>query len=377
MSTSRDIPALLAHVQRGRLPAVPAGPTRKDIQALRPRPSLDEVVFDVPLQLIVADSPIQTRDPFDPEASDEDAALLDVVRQGLWTPPVVVRAVDAQPGDRASTYQIEDGHRRVAAHRMAGRLTIRAVIKRHDGREADLTTLRANTFKRLPPVQQAQAIARVRERHGLEYQTIAELAGLTPRYVSELMRMLDAGAEALQAVEEGRLSVREAARIGRLSVSQGKAMGKSVTSLNAATGVRLADTCESETSCSAVSPDGIHRPSAMLAPQPIPPSSLQDELNALSLLDPEKTVELFEWIQQHPMRMNQMLASALLLSTKQHLTMKEASSLAEEFLKRRTGQGIVQIMQIGVRLHRAVRAGRTSPEERDLFRRVADWLLEQ
>lgn len=54
-------------------------------------------------------------------------------------------------------------------------------------------------------------------RHGLTYQSIAELADLTPRYVSELMRMLDAGEVALQTVGEGRLSVREAARLGRES----------------------------------------------------------------------------------------------------------------------------------------------------------------
>ena len=367
MSSPRALPALLAHVQRGRMPAVTAGLIPQHNPAPRPRPALDEVVFDVPLELIVADSPIQTREPFDPEASDEDAALLDVVRQELWTPPVVVRAVDAPPGDRATTYQIEDGHRRVAAHRLAGHLTVRAVITRHDGREADLTTLRANTFKRLPPVQQAQAIARVRERHGLEFQTIAELAGLTPRYVSELMRMLDAGAGALQAVGEGRLSVHEAARLGR-SVRAGLATveqpstavidlaGPAPTPSDASAAVR---THPSQANSTAISPAG---------------RSLQDDLNALTWLNAEQTAQLMASARQDSIRFSQVLATALLLGADQHLAIEDAAGLALELLQRRVGVGIVQMMEIGLRLKRAVSAGRMSAEEREWIRRVAVWL---
>lgn len=370
MSSPRAIPALLAHVQRGRMPTVTADPTRNDNHAPRPRPALDEVVFDVPLELIVADSPIQTREPFDPEASDEDAALLRVVRQGLWTPPVVVRAVDAQPGDRASTYLIEDGHRRVAAHRLAGRLTVRAVITRHDGREADLTTLRANTFKRLPPVQQAQAIARVRERHGLEYQTIAELAGLTPRYVSELMRMLDAGDGALQAVGEGRLSVREAARLGR-SVRAGLAeVEKRSTAKVGMAEPSSIHSCRSVASAAIMTHPSKTKSMAMSAAG----RTLQDDLDALNWLNAEQTAQLLAWARQDSIRFSQVLATALLVGADQHLTIKDAAGLAMELLQRRVGVGIVQMMEIGLRLKRAVSAGRTSPEERILIRTVAAWL---
>ncbi len=52
MSSPRAIPALLAHVHRGRMPTVTADPTRNDNHAPRPRPALDEVVFDVPLEAI-------------------------------------------------------------------------------------------------------------------------------------------------------------------------------------------------------------------------------------------------------------------------------------------------------------------------------------
>lgn len=371
MSTPRVIPPLLAHVQRGRMPAVTAGPTRKDIRAPRPRPALDEVVFDVPLELIVANSPIQTRDPFDPDASDEDAALLDVVRQGLWTPPVVVRAVDVQPGDRASTYQIEDGHRRVAAHRLAGRLTVRAVITRHDGREADLTTLRANTFKRLPPVQQAQAIARVRERHGLEYQTIAELAGLTPRYVSELMRMLDAGAGALQAVEEGRLSVHEAARLGRSVRAELEGVENASTAW-----IGVADPSSTLSHGPAASAAIMALPSkTKVMPVKASQRTLQDDLEALSWLNAEQTIQLMAWARQDSIRFNQVLATALLLGVNQHLAIQDAAGLAMELLQGRVGVGIVQMMAIGLRLKRAADKGETSPEERTFIRTVASWLL--
>ena len=254
---------------------------------------------------------------------------------------------------------------------------MRAVITRHDGREADLTTLRANVFKRLPPVQQAQAIARVRERHGLEYQTIAELAGLTPRHVSELMRMLDAGDGALQAVGEGRLSVREAARIGRTVDRSSGSVEEPAASLITATESRPVEDHESATCRSDDLAIVSDMPTVSLTINPARRSFLEYEVNALSWLASDQRARLVEWIREHPIRLRQMLAIALLLSTHEHLTLEDASSLTQEFLQQRAGQRLVQIVEVGLQLKRAVEMRRTSPEEGDLVRRVANWLLEQ
>lgn len=376
MGSPKAAPRLLAHVQRGRMPSLASEPKRQERRVHRPRPVLDEAVFDVPLDLIVADSPVQTREPFDPEASDEDAALVEVVRRGLWVSPVVLCATTEPTSDRVTTYQIEDGHRRVAAHRLVGRVTVRAVITRHDGREADLATLRANTFKRLPPVQQAQAIARIHERHGLEYQTIAEFAGLTPRYVSELMRMLDAGDGALQAVEEGRLSVREAARIGRTVDRRAGSVEEPAAALITATESRAVEEHESATGRSDDSALASDIPMVTSTINAARRSFLEDEVNALSWLAPEQRARLVEWTREHPMRLRQVLAVAVLLSANPSPAMEDAASAAEEFLRRRVGYGIVQIVEMGLRMRRAVEAGQTSREERDLLRVAAHWLLE-
>lgn len=371
MSSPRATPTLLSHVQRGRMPTLAADAPCTDSRTQRPRPALNEVVFDVPLDLIVADSPIQTREPFDPDASDEDAALLDVVRQGLWTPPVVLRATDDRLGDQASTYQIEDGHRRVTAHRLAGRSTVRAVITRHDVREADLTTLRANTFKRLPPVQQAQAISRIRERHGLEYKTIAEMAGLTPRYVSELMRMLDAGEGAIRAVGEGRLSVHEAARIGRSTGPGPKDAEQENTVLAPAAEPPSTDSREPDVLAAVTANPPKTKP---MSPG-FEGATLQDDLNALGWLSSEQTAQLVAWARHDEVRTRQVLASALLLATDRSLPIQDAVGLSTEMLQGRVGGGIIQILETGLRLKRAVGAGHTSVQEREFIRAVVTWLL--
>lgn len=375
MDLPKAVPGLLAHVQRGRLLSLTPESTRVEHRVQRPRPVLDEAVFDVPVDLIVADSPVQTREPFDPDTSDEDAALVEVVRQGLWTPPVVLRATDPQTIGQATTYQIEDGHRRIAAHRLAGCSTVRALITRHDGREADLATLRANTFKRLPPVQQARAIARIHERHSLEYKTVAEFAGLTPRYVSDLMRLLDAGEGVVQAVEEGRLTVREAARLGRTVKRRSETIREPAASPLAPPRPKSTDEQRSATIGSA-DPAIMHDvPRATLSPNLSQPSPLQSDLTALGWLTPDQVIRLVEWTHAHPLRLKQTLAIALLLSTHRHLTLEEVSDLEKVFLQQRVGQGIVQILEIGLRIKRAVETGQTSREERDLIHTAASWLL--
>ncbi len=370
MVSPKATPALLAHVQRGRMPSLAPDSPRLEARIPRPRPVLDEVVFDVPLDLIVADSPVQTREPFDPVASDEDAALLAVVRQGLWTPPVVLRPADEPVNGQVTAYQIEDGHRRVAAHRLAGRAAVRAVVTRHNGREADLTTLRANTFKRLPPVPQAQAIARVRERHGLAFKTIAELAGLTPRYVSELMRMLEGGPKVVEAVGEGRLSVRDAARIGRATEVEANAPGAERRMRKASGAANDVDAGQPVRGGEPLGgpADRVARPATAEIVRGR--DGIQEMLAATQWLDARRTADFAQSVRAHPCAERERLAALLILATESHLGAGDALALAPDFVGGRVGRSLVTALDQCLRLDRAVRSARTGPQERQMLARL-------
>jgi ParB-like chromosome segregation protein Spo0J len=103
-----------------------------------------------------------------------------------------------------------DGHRRVAALRQLGHDSVKAVIQRAESLDCDLTTLTANVRKHFSPLEQARAIERLHERHGLTWDVIAQKTGLTTRWLRELRGLLHADPALQQAVEHGEVSARTA-----------------------------------------------------------------------------------------------------------------------------------------------------------------------
>ncbi len=178
--------------------------------AVTARPVIGEQYGEVRLEAIVQDSPIQTRRPFDPEHDEDDQALVESLRSEPQREPVQLKELEATSPPR---YAVLDGHRRVAALRHLGRETVKAIIKREGTLDCDLTTLTAHVRKNLTPLELAQAVQRLRDRHQLTYEAISRRVGLKVRYLKDLQAMLGAEPEVLAEVEAGHISAYVARRI--------------------------------------------------------------------------------------------------------------------------------------------------------------------
>jgi ParB family chromosome partitioning protein len=172
-------------------------------------PVLGEDYRLVPLVVAIESSPLQTRAAFDPEHDEDDHALLESLRaEGQRVPVLLVEMSETSSG-----YRLLDGHRRVAALRQLGHDSVKAVIQRAESLDCDLTTLTANVRKHFSPLEQARAIERLHERHGLTWDVIAQKTGLTTRWLRELRGLLHADPALQQAVENGELSARTAVEL--------------------------------------------------------------------------------------------------------------------------------------------------------------------
>lgn len=174
-------------------------------------PVTGEQYRQIKLSAISGNSPLQTRAPFDPEQDDEDRALLDSLASDGQRVPVLV----VETGDSNLTYAVLDGHRRVAALRHLGQETVKAIIVKEETLECDLITLTANVRKHLTPLEQARAVTRLRERHALMLEQIAQKVGLSRRYLSELMALLDTDPAIQTALENGTIKAKTALALGQ------------------------------------------------------------------------------------------------------------------------------------------------------------------
>src|SRR3990172_6009095 len=86
------------------------------------RPVIGEQYAEVRVEAIVQESPIQTRQPFDPEHDEDDQALVESLRSEPQREPVQLKELE---GTCPPQYALLDGHRRVAALRRVGRETVK------------------------------------------------------------------------------------------------------------------------------------------------------------------------------------------------------------------------------------------------------------
>ncbi len=190
----------------------PAALRRAQAVAQSALPIPGERYREVKLSAITEDSPLQVRAPFDPEQDEDDRALLESLEgDGQRVPVLLVEDPDSQ----APAFTILDGHRRIAALRRLNRETVKAVVFDQETVECDLITLTANVRKHLTPLQQARAIARLRERHQLTVEEIARRVGLTPRYLSELKALVETDPTLQAALESGSIKAKTALALGQ------------------------------------------------------------------------------------------------------------------------------------------------------------------
>ena len=139
-----------------------------------------ERIYELDLERLVP-NPDQPRRRFDEDKLRELAASNE--RIGLQS-PILVRKLDDQ-----DQYMIVAGERRYRAHQLLGRPTIRAIFTTGDPEEVSL--IENLQRENLHPLEEAEALARLAERHGYTQEDLAKTVGKPRSTVAETLRLMD------------------------------------------------------------------------------------------------------------------------------------------------------------------------------------------
>jgi ParB family transcriptional regulator, chromosome partitioning protein len=140
----------------------------------------------------------QPRKRFDDETLQ---GLADSVRERGVVQPVLVRPL---AGGR---YELVAGERRWRAARLAGLVTIPAVVQHHDdARSLEVALVENMAREDLNAIEAARAVAALVEDLGMTREEVGRRVGRSRVAISNLLRLLDLPDDALALVEEGALS---------------------------------------------------------------------------------------------------------------------------------------------------------------------------
>jgi ParB family chromosome partitioning protein len=167
------------------------------ILAVSDRQDEPEELRQLPVELIVA-NPDQPRRRFDEESL---VALADSIRERGVLQPVLVRPLPA------GNYELIAGERRWRAAGLAGLETMPAIVRAHtDAATLELALIENMAREDLNPIEEARACEALTEELGLSREDVGRRVGRGRVAVSNLLRLLDLPDEALELIEQGRLS---------------------------------------------------------------------------------------------------------------------------------------------------------------------------
>lgn len=127
-------------------------------------------------------NPDQPRKHFDEEKLRELSSSIE--RHGLLQ-PIVVRQVSEEK------YMIIAGERRFRAHQLLGRETIDALIFEGEPDTEELALIENLQRENLHPLEEAEALSALAERHGYNQEALAEAMGKPPTTIRETLRLND------------------------------------------------------------------------------------------------------------------------------------------------------------------------------------------
>ena len=180
----------------------------RGLDALLARPERTVVIASEPhtsvsgIQRMVAVHEVY-RSPYQPRRYFDEAALAELAEslkhQGLLQPIVVRERV-------AGGYELIAGERRWRAAQLAQIDSIPALVRQASDREASAMALIENIQREdLKPLEEAQALVRLREEFGLTHEQVADSVGKSRTAVTNLMRLLNLASGARRLLEEGAL----------------------------------------------------------------------------------------------------------------------------------------------------------------------------
>jgi len=158
-------------------------------------------IVDIPLDLI-DENPYQTRRTFDEPALKE---LAESIKASGLAQPVVVR-----PGANGR-YVLVLGERRCRASKLAGKVSVPAIVRQlGDEQAAEMTIVENLQRQDLNCLEQAQAFARLSQQFNLTQEQIGQRTGVSRESVANYMRLLKLPKAVLDLVGEGKLGFSEA-----------------------------------------------------------------------------------------------------------------------------------------------------------------------
>ena len=125
--------------------------------------------------------------------------------------PVILRPV----GDR---YEIIAGHRRVVAARLAGLVTISAIVRTPSDSEATVMKLHENLLRRdVNPIDEAIFLSKVMQEQDLDIKKIAELTKRSADYISSRVEILQYPNYLIEAIGEKQISLGAAEYLAKIT----------------------------------------------------------------------------------------------------------------------------------------------------------------
>ncbi len=135
-------------------------------------------------------------------AEDSLEDLADSIRSQGVVQPIVVRSIDG------GHYEIIAGERRWRASKLAGLDTIPAIVREVSDRSAIAMALIENIQREnLNPMEEANALHRLREEFNLTHQEAAEAVGRSRASVSNLLRLRNLNEDVKRLLENGDLEM--------------------------------------------------------------------------------------------------------------------------------------------------------------------------
>jgi ParB family chromosome partitioning protein len=185
----RGLDALLGDVQVAPAPAA---------QAATPQAGVTQLGVD-----------LLRRGVYQPRRHMDQEALEDLARsikaQGL-VQPIVVRPLAG--GGNGARYEIVAGERRWRAAQIAGLAEVPVVVRDIPDSSAIAIALIENIQREdLNPLEEAQAIRRLTDEFELTHQAAADAIGRSRTAVTNMLRLLELGAEARALLENGELEM--------------------------------------------------------------------------------------------------------------------------------------------------------------------------
>ncbi len=164
-------------------------------------PASGDAVLQIALDQI-DQNPYQTRSTFESESLQE---LADSIQANGVVQPVVVRR------GKDGRYLLILGERRCRASKLAGKMTVPAIVRAASDQQAAEMTIVENLQRQdLNCVEQAEAYVRLSRDFGLTQEQIGQRVGVSRESVSNYMRVLKLPEPVLQYVREGKLGFSEA-----------------------------------------------------------------------------------------------------------------------------------------------------------------------